>query len=204
MFDCIRSSMSEGTHVFGPVVASLEGGSLIFHARPVASRPRTSHQVIPTSHQRRPCRAELGKQGCQSPRMNDGKKESYRPIQHRPVRRYGPCRGHHGRPSILLRFRKPASPVAPILSSLTMRANALTQPVAYKQLAALQAATLLALVLAFRLWLQFATARRNHASRKRLSKQFHPERVVTYPQRRHSTFCTWPPAPKPPTTSMRR
>lgn len=53
--------------------------------------------------------------------MNDGKKESYRPIQHRPVRRYGPCRGHHGRPSILLRFRKLASPVAPILSSLTMR-----------------------------------------------------------------------------------
>ncbi len=35
--------------------------------------------------------------------------------------------------------------------SLTMRANALTQPVAHKQLAALQAPTLLELVLAFRL-----------------------------------------------------
>ena len=32
----------------------------------------------------------------------------------------------------------------------------------------------------------------------------HPGRVVTYPQRRHSTFRTWPPAPKAPTTSMRR
>jgi len=85
-----------------------------------------------------------------------------------------------------------------------MRATALTQPVAHEQLAALQAATLLALVLAFRLWPQFATARRNHASRKQLSKQFHPERVVAYPQRRHSTFCTWPPAPKALTTSMSR
>jgi hypothetical protein len=90
--------------------------------------------------------------------MNDDKKENYRPIQHRPVKRYGPCRGHHGRPSILLRFRKAASPVAPVLFSLTLRANALTQPVAHKQLAALQAPTLFALVLAFRLWLQFAMA----------------------------------------------
>ena len=103
------------------------------------------------------------------------------------------CRGHHGRPSILLRFRKPASLVAPVRFSLTIRANALTQPVAHKQLAALQARTLLALVLAFRLWFQFA-----HASRKRLSKQFYPERVVAYPQRRHSTFRTWPLPPKAP------
>ena len=104
-----------------------------------------------------------------------------------------PCRGHHGRPSILLRFRKPASLVAPVRFSLTTPANALTQPVARKQLAALQAPTLLALVLvlAFRLWLQFA-----HASRKRLSKQFHPERVVAYPQRRHFTFRTWPLPPR--------
>ena len=101
------------------------------------------------------------------------------------------CRGHHGRPSILLRFRKPASLVAPARFSLTIRANALTQPVARKQLAALQAPTLLALVLAFRLWLQFA-----HASRKRLSKQFYPERVAAYPQRRHSTFLTWPLSPR--------
>jgi hypothetical protein len=84
-----------------------------------------------------------------------------------------------------------------------MRANALTQPVAHKQLVALQAPTLLALELALRLWLQFAMARRNHASRKRLLKQFHPERVVAYPQRRHSTFSTWPLPPKAPITSMR-
>ena len=103
------------------------------------------------------------------------------------------CRGHHGRPSILLPFRNPDSPAAPVLCTLTMPANALTQPVARKQLAALQAPTLLALVLvlAFRLWLQFA-----HASRKRLSKQFHPERVVAYPQRRHFTFRTWPLPPR--------
>jgi hypothetical protein len=86
-----------------------------------------------------------------------------------------------------------------------MWANALTQPIAHKQLAALQAPTLLALVLAFRLWLwlQFAMARRSHASRKRLLKQFHPERVVAHPQRRHSTFSTWPLPPKAPITSMR-
>ncbi len=47
--------------------------------------------------------------------------------------------------------------MAPARFSLTIRANALTQPVAHKQLAALQAPTLLALVLAFRLWLQIAT-----------------------------------------------
>ncbi len=101
------------------------------------------------------------------------------------------CRGHHGRPSILLRFRKPASLVVPVRFSLTFRANALTQPVAHKQLAAHQAPTLLALVLAFRLWLQFA-----HASRKRLSKPFYPERLVAYPQRRHFTFRTWPLPPR--------
>ncbi len=72
----------------------------------------------------------------------------------------------HNRPSILLRFRKPASPAAPILFSLTMRANTLTQPVAHKQLAALQAPTLRALELAFRLWLQLAASCRGHASPK--------------------------------------
>ena len=60
--------------------------------------------------------------------------------------------------------------VDPRWQGLAFGANALTQPVAHKQLAALQAPTLLALVLAFRLWLQFAMLRRNHASRKRLSK----------------------------------
>jgi hypothetical protein len=85
-----------------------------------------------------------------------------------------------------------------------MLANALTRPVAHKQLAALQAPVPLALVLAFKRWLRFAMVRRNHASSKRLSKQFHPERVVTRPQRRHSTFSTWPLPPKVPTTSMRR
>ena len=98
------------------------------------------------------------------------------------------------------------SPDAPVPFSLTMWANTLSQPVAHKQFAALQAPTPLALEFAFRLWLwfQFAMARRRHASRKRLSIQFHPGRVVVYLQRRHSTFRTWPPAPKEPTTSMRR
>ena len=93
------------------------------------------------------------------------------------------------------------SPDAPVPSSLTMWANAFTRPVALKLLAALQAPTLLALVLAFGLWLQFAMVTLNHVSRKRL--QFHPERVVAHPQRRHSTFSTWPLPPKAPTTSMR-
>ncbi len=60
--------------------------------------------------------------------------------------------------------------VDPRWQGLAFGANALTQPVAQKELVALQAPTLLALVLAFRLWLQFAIARRHHVSKKRLSK----------------------------------
>ena len=108
------------------------------------------------------------------------------------------------RPLIPRRSGKPVYPVAPVLLGLTMWANAFTRPAAHKRLAALQAPALLALVLAYRRWHQFATVSCVHDPRKRLSKRFHPGRVVTYPQRRHSTFWTWPPTPKPLTISMRR